>query len=293
MGSRGWDSPFYPPSVYPERGLLAYSVDKRTHQELVARSIESLEEISRVRIPGFGAAKWVDESHLFGLILDDGRLLPRIVDIHNGEWLPPLADLSGLFSTVTKDGPVWVANSFLQPPFLQALRNGVVVNLIPPRSVAQDIRVENHHYQSFDGRSVQCWLLRNPNPKAPLVMYLHGGPTAIQGDWWYPEIPALAIAGFHVFAPNFRGSDGFGMEFRDLNIGDLGGGDLQDVRYGARYAMEAIKTDRRPALFGGSYGGFFTLQGVVTQSHGGAGGGGIATSRDWEGGYNFSIFSSL
>jgi len=288
MGSRGWDSPFYPPSVYPERGLLAYSVDKRTHQELVARSIESLEEISQVRIPGFGAAEWVDESHLFGLILDDGRLLPRIVDIRNGEWSPPLADLSGLFSTVTKDGPVWVANSFFQPPFLQALKNGVVVNLIPPRSVAQNIRVENHHYQSFDGRRVQGWLLRNSDPEAPLVMYLHGGPTATQGDWWYPEIPPLAIAGFHVFAPNFRGSDGFGMEFRDLNIGDLGGGDLQDVRYGAHYAMDIVKTDRRPALFGGSYGGYLTLQGLLTQPNEWAGGVAIAPTTDWKEDYNLS-----
>src|SRR3989442_14195512 len=119
-------------------------------------------------------------------------------------------------------------------------------------------------------------------------MYPHGGPTATQGDWWYPEIPALAIAGFHVFAPNFRGSDGFGMEFRDLNIGDLGGGDLQDVRYGARYAMEAIKTDRRPALFGGSYGGFFTLEGVCGQSRGGGGGVGKRPTSDWEGGGDIS-----
>src|SRR6266699_2103241 len=143
--------PFYPPSVYTERGLLAYSIDKQTHQELVVRSIETLEELNRMRIPGFGSMEWVDESHLFGVILDDGRF--------------------------------WVANSFFQPPFLQALRNGAVVNLTPRRSVAQDIRVENHHFQSFDGRRVQGWLLRNPNPEAPLVMYLHGGPTAAQGDW--------------------------------------------------------------------------------------------------------------
>jgi len=119
-------------------------------------------------------------------------------------------------------------------------------------------------------------------------MYLHGGPTSTQGDWWYPEIPPLAIAGFHVFAPNFRGSHGFGMEFRDLNIGDLGGGDLQDVRYGARYAMEAVKTDRRPALFGGSYGGYLTLQGLLTQPDEWAGGVAIAPTTDWKQDYNLS-----
>ena len=280
--------PFYPPSVYPEEGLLAYPIDKGTHQELVVRSIETLEEMTRVMVPGFGAGEWVDERHLFSVILDDGRLLPRIVDIGNGEWSSPLTALSGLFSTVTKDGPVWVANSFLQPPFLQAFRNGEVVNLSTPRSVAQDIRVENHHYHSFDGRRVQGWLLRSPNPKAPLVMYLHGGPTASQGDWWYPEIPAVALAGFHVFAPNFRGSDGFGMEFRDLNVGDLGGGDLQDVRHGARYAMEVVKGDGKPALFGGSYGGYLTLHGLTTQPDEWTGGVAIAPTTDWKEDYNLS-----
>jgi acetyl esterase/lipase len=273
--------PFYPPSVYPEKGLLAYTVDKKTHQEVVIRSIETLEEVSRAKIPGFGFIEWVDEDHLFGVILDDGRLSPRMIDTRNGEWSPPLAEISALFYAITKEGPVWVANSFFQPPFFQAIRNGTVVNLTEPSPVAQEIHVENHHYQSFDGQRVQGWLLRNPNPKAPMVIYLHGGPTALQGDWWYPEIPALAIAGFHVFAPNFRGSDGYGMEFRDSNISDLGGGDLEDVRYAGRYATKIVDSDQRPALFGGSYGGYLTLQGLVTQPNDWAGGVAIAPDTDW------------
>src|SRR5207245_5557768 len=120
---------------HTEIARLVYAIDTRTHEELVVRSIETLEELYRMRIPGFGSMEWVDENHLFGVILDDGRLSPRIVDLRNGEWSSPLADVSALFSTVTKDGPVWVANSFFQPPFLLALRNGLVVNLIVLASV--------------------------------------------------------------------------------------------------------------------------------------------------------------
>ncbi len=273
--------PFFPPSVYPSKGLLAYSLDKTTHQELVIRSIETMEEKHRLRIPGFGFVEFIDETHLFGVILDDGRLSPRIVNTTNGEWSSPLAEVSALFSTITRDGPVWVANSFLQPPFLQALRNGRVVDLTTPSKVAQDIRVENHHYESFDGRRVQGWLLRTSDPKAPVVVYLHGGPTSLQGDWWWPEIPAVALAGYHVFAPNFRGSDGYGMEFRNLNIGDLGGGDLEDVRYGARYATKLLGSNDRPALLGGSYGGYLTLEGLTVQPSEWAGGVAISPDTDW------------
>lgn len=273
--------PFLPPSVYPEKGLIAYTVDKQTHQELVVRSIESLEEVARSRIPGEGWMQWIDESHLFGILLEDGRLSPRIVDLRSREWSLPLAETSALFFTVTRDGPVWVANSFFQPPFLQALRDGQVVGLTRPNLIRGDIRVENHHYESFDGCMIQGWLLRNPDPKAPLVIYLHGGPTAIQGDWWYPEVPSMVLAGYHVFAPNYRGSEGYGKKFRDLNIGDLGGGDLQDVFWGAEYAMKNLGSSTRPALFGGSYGGYLTLQGLVTQSDKWAGGVAVAPDTDW------------
>src|SRR5439155_734411 len=70
--------------------------------------------------------------------------------------------------------------------------------------------------------------------------------------------------------------------------GDLGGGDLQDVRYGAHYAMDIVKTDRRPALFGGSYGGYLTLQGLLTQPNEWAGGVAISPTTDWKEDYNLS-----
>jgi dipeptidyl aminopeptidase/acylaminoacyl peptidase len=280
--------PFYPPSIYPEKGLLAYTVDKLTTSELVIRSVETLEELNRIKIPGFGFLEWVDETHLFGVLLNDGRLSPRLVDIRNNQWSPPLTEVSALFSAITRKGPVWVANSFLQPPFLQSLRDGRVHNLTSPNRVAQDIRVEHHHYVSFDGRRVQSWLLRNPDPNAPVVIYLHGGPTALQGDWWYPEIPAVAMAGYHVFAPNFRGSDGYGKEFRDLNIGDLGGGDLEDVRYAARYAAIILGAKSKAVLFGGSYGGYLTLEGLVTQPDEWAGGVAIAPDTDWKETYSLA-----
>jgi len=70
-------------------------------------------------------------------------------------------------------------------------------------------------------------------------------------------------SGFHVFAPNFRGSDGYGAEFRDLNIGDLGGGDLEDVQYAAKHAQQVLGLKSKPAAVGGSYGGYLTLMALM------------------------------
>jgi dipeptidyl aminopeptidase/acylaminoacyl peptidase len=101
------------------------------------------------------------------------------------------------------------------------------------------------------------------------------------GNWWDPTILALVRAGFHVFAPNFRGSTGFGTEFKQLNIGDLGGGDLQDVQYGAKYAAACLGRDDQPAILGASYGGYLVLQALTTQPDAWAGGVAIAATADW------------
>ncbi len=275
--------PFYPPSVYSEKGYLAYTRDlEGERQEIVVRSIESLDEIFRVPVPGFGSGEWIDGENLFSVLLKDGRLSPHTVNVQTGDWSPPLTETSALFSTITQDGPVWVSNSFFQPPFLQALRRGKLVDLKLPTRVLEGAKAESHYYKSFDGRMVQGWLLRNPDPRAPLVVYCHGGPTAVQGDWWWPEIPALVLAGHHVFAPNFRGSDGFGSKFRDLNIGDLGGGDLKDVVYGMRYASGILDLEGvKPFIVGGSYGGYLTLEALTTQPDLWGGGVAIAATSDW------------
>ncbi|MBU7019256.1 MAG: prolyl oligopeptidase family serine peptidase, partial [Theionarchaea archaeon] len=62
--------------------------------------------------------------------------------------------------------------------------------------------------------------------------WLHGGPADICLNNFDPVIQYFALNGFAVFAPNFRGSQGYGKEFERLNWNDLGGGDLRDVREG-------------------------------------------------------------
>lgn len=64
--------------------------------------------------------------------------------------------------------------------------------------------------------------------------------------------------------PNIRGSTGYGVEWRDLNLKDWGGGDLEDVVAGARYlrALPFVDPDRI-GIFGGSFGGFMTYMAVT------------------------------
>ncbi len=97
-----------------------------------------------------------------------------------------------------------------------------------------------------------------------MVVWIHGGPWWEVANEWNPSIQALAIAGLHVIAPNFRGSTGYGPEFQYMDIGDPGGGDLQDIVYARKYSIDIGLSDPdRIAIAGASYGGFMTYLATV------------------------------
>lgn len=95
----------------------------------------------------------------------------------------------------------------------------------------------------------------------PLVTSLHGGPEgAYQLSFMasYSECPHVyAARGYFSFFSNFRGSSNYGAAFASANVGDLGGGDYQDILSGVDYIIERGLADpERLAIKGYSYGGY-------------------------------------
>ena len=121
-------------------------------------------------------------------------------------------------------------------------------------------------YESFDGLEIPAFIVEStiaPKP-GPTVIYVHGGPWSEVADCWRTFIASLVALGYHVVAPNFRDSTGYGEEFRRLDIGDPGGGDLMDVVYARNYAVKlGIADPNKVAIMGYSYGGFMTYLATV------------------------------
>jgi dipeptidyl aminopeptidase/acylaminoacyl peptidase len=132
--------------------------------------------------------------------------------------------------------------------------------LVEPRSV---------WYESFDGRRIHGWYLkgkRTNNDPAPGLVFVHGGPTDQVFDEWRQGVylQAIADSGFSVFAINYRGSTGYGSEFQNLNVGDIGGGDLEDVVYAAKWLASQVDINpNKIGISGASYGGYMTLFALV------------------------------
>lgn len=99
-----------------------------------------------------------------------------------------------------------------------------------------------------------------PGERPPLLVRIHGGPTAAARAELSTSVQFWTSRGIAVLEVNYRGSTGYGRRYRDLLRGAWGVADVEDCRAGARYLAELGRIDaRRRVIRGGSAGGFTAL----------------------------------
>lgn len=120
--------------------------------------------------------------------------------------------------------------------------------------------VERLTIPSFD-RDLHAYLLI---PKKPLegdksmvmIQSFYGG-----SNEYDMEHQIFTEAGIYVLSPSPRGSGGFGRDFAALNDKDLGGNEIVDIIYCARYISEKLGIPpERIGVFGMSHGGYATMR---------------------------------
>jgi dipeptidyl aminopeptidase/acylaminoacyl peptidase len=140
----------------------------------------------------------------------------------------------------------------------------------PPRrraAPAAPVAPTLERLRAEDGLELTGWLYRPPSARAPgpAVVHLHGGPEAQERPTHSPLFQALAAQGIAVFAPNVRGSSGFGRSFVDADNVERRWGAIADVAACARHLVSAgVAAPGRLACAGRSYGGYLTLAALVT-----------------------------
>ena len=131
--------------------------------------------------------------------------------------------------------------------------------------------MRNIHWMNGTTR-VQGWLMLpkdfDPQKKYPLIVNVHGGPSAACGSRWDPGTmgPQSAL-GYFALCPNPRGSYGQGEAFTQGNVKDFGGGDFRDIMAGVDAIAKQYPIDtNRLGIRGHSYGGYMTMW-AETQTH--------------------------
>jgi dipeptidyl aminopeptidase/acylaminoacyl peptidase len=125
------------------------------------------------------------------------------------------------------------------------------------------------HYPSRDGKWTISAFLYVPfnmarNGQNAAIVYIHGGPTSQTMNSFNRFVQYAANQGYMVLAPNYRGSSGYGKDFQQANLFDMGGGDLQDVLAGVDWIKQTGHLDpKKIAVMGASYGGYLSMMAVT------------------------------
>lgn len=134
-------------------------------------------------------------------------------------------------------------------------------------------------YPGADGQMVPGWLFVpknfNSSKKYPVIVWIHGDGINQNYDGWHVQRNYAVYYSFHqyllqqgyiVFAPDYRGSIGYGRAWRQGVYMDVGGKDAKDAWMSANYLKTLPYIDaNRIGVWGLSYGGFFTLIAVTDQ----------------------------
>ena len=128
------------------------------------------------------------------------------------------------------------------------------------------VRPELVHYRAHDGLQLSGWLYRphDATGPGPTVLSFHGGPESQERPGFNSTYQALLARGMAIFAPNVRGSSGFGKTFVNLDNGALRENAIKDIKASADYVVNAGVADpRRIGIMGGSYGGYMVMVGLT------------------------------
>ena len=232
----------------------------------------------------FGQPQWVFRMSTYGFA-PDGRILAAYCE--HGSWSLGLLDGSGELDpvhapysqidsvTVRGTEAVFRAASETQAPALARLDLGSrrIETLRESVEIPEQVRSyfsapSSEYFRSEDGTAVHAFLYKPYNPdfeappeeKPPLIVRVHGGPTAAASDALSLTVQFWTSRGFAVADLNYGGSTGFGRAYRERLNGQWGVVDVADTVAAARHFVAQGQADEsRLIVKGGSAGGYTAL----------------------------------
>ncbi|MFC1651415.1 prolyl oligopeptidase family serine peptidase [Candidatus Latescibacterota bacterium] len=133
-------------------------------------------------------------------------------------------------------------------------------------NLEQLIRPELVRFPAHDGLELSGWLYRpsESTSAGPIVLSFHGGPEGQDRPYFRSIYQALLSQGIAVFAPNVRGSSGFGKTFVNLDNGALRFNGIKDIESCVDYVVQkGIADPGKIGIMGGSYGGYMVMAGLT------------------------------
>ncbi len=242
------------------------------------------------------------ERHLYTMPASGGNRtrITTAVGAHASDLSPDGATLATVYSAGNRPPEVYVgpvANGLAKRLTTSPSAEWQAGKWLDPKVVMVTAR---------DGMKVPARLYRpedlgaRPHAKRPAVIFVHGaGYLQNAHRYWssyyreYMFHHLLASKGYVVLDVDYRGSAGYGRDWRTAIYRHMGGADLNDIVDGAKYLVKEHGVDaNRIGVYGGSYGGFITLMGMFTTPDVFAAGAALRPVTDWAH-YNHGYTSAI
>ncbi len=152
---------------------------------------------------------------------------------------------------------------------LEQEKQELLLQSLPNVEDATTQSTEPIRYTSRDGVEIHGYLTRSnlgqDTPQKALLM-IHGGPRARDRWGWDPEAQYFANLGYHVLKINYRGSEGYGIEFSPYSHIDSIETSVRDTVDGAKWLVEqGLSSPGNIAIYGSSFGGHVSLCSVAAE----------------------------
>ncbi|WP_188433357.1 S9 family peptidase [Kroppenstedtia guangzhouensis] len=268
-------------AVYTDENTLYFLTDYQEDRAYLAQYDLQRREFQKVLEPAggeFTSLSFDRKGKVLYLVEGYGvedRLIRFSLDSSSAEEVTvPVEILTQL--VIAKSGTLYLlGRSAVRPHNLYRLRPGeskwseLTRYRVPGVAEETLVQPEVMRYPSYDGLEIEAlWFrAREEVSNGYLILWPHGGPQAAERKSFRALFQFLLHRGYSVFAPNFRGSTGYGLSFAKRVEGDWGGGPRLDLIHGLEWMIEQGYADRsRILLMGGSYGGYMSL--LLTGRHG-------------------------
>lgn len=239
------------------------------------------------------------ERHFYKMPLEGGDRVRLTLNAGNNqvELSPEESTLATLHSYANKPPELYLAENQPQAPARQITQSTRFEFRSYPWKVPEFVT-----FNARDGATVHARLYKPdpiPQPRSffgrrkpvlyPAILFVHGaGYLQNAHKWWssyyreYMFHHILNENGYVVLDIDYRGSAGYGRDWRTGIYRHMGGKDLTDQIDGARWLVENHSVDpKRVGIYGGSYGGFITLMAMFTQPDVFAAGAALRPVSDW------------
>ena len=298
----------------PDGKWIAFISDRSGWPHLYVISVDATSESQAKQISkgnfGDGYAAWSPDSKRLAYGHSaDGNQMERFISIASIETgrVEPVVTQRGVNRApdFSPDGTTLVyERSAVEHPlevYSVAAKSGAeptrLTDSLPPELLPEDFTApEAVHYPSrADGKPVPATLIVNKHldrsKKHPAIIWVHGSGADQNYLAWHPGFyrmyyamdQYLAQQGYVILTPDYRGSSGYSRDWATGTSRDLGGGETQDVNAGADYLKTLSYVDPdRIGIWGLSYGGFMTMQSLITDPTLFRCGINVAGVGDWE-----------